>query len=239
MKKSIIILIALAGAALASDTTYTTTPDQFTANKNYGTTYGFAFNLSGSVWKTTSNPEGITLGEEVELTSISYIARVESSTEYRKNGYYAIVITDMDNTILGWSTNAAIGQNNELFTWTFEDLVLNTETSYKAIAYDSEAITLTKDTTFTLSSTAADNKYMMQGTNGVATYSNGTLDFDGSTTGSKSGLQYLKGDSLNINTGQTQHAPNVTFVTKAIPEPTTATLSLLALCGLAMRRRRK
>jgi hypothetical protein len=52
-------------------------------------------------------------------------------------------------------------------------------------------------------------------------------------------LQYLSGETLDIKTDQTTHAPNVTFVTKAIPEPTTATLSLLALCGLAMRRRRK
>ena len=85
---------------------------------------------------------------------------------------------------------------------------------------------------------------MEWGTNAVINYGNGALDFDGSTGSGKTGLQFLNGNDINQE-GSTQYAPNVTFVTTnvpstpAVPEPATATLSLLALAGLAARRRRK
>ena len=44
---------------------------------------------------------------------------------------------------------------------------------------------------------------------------------------------------VKVETDKTTNAATVKLIAKAIPEPTTATLSLLALCGLAARRRRK
>lgn len=44
-------------------------------------------------------------------------------------------------------------------------------------------------------------------------------------------------NDTQLNNGWT--LPSITFTTPVVPEPATATLSLLALCGLAARRRRK
>ena len=53
----------------------------------------------------------------------------------------------------------------------------------------------------------------------------------------------LNAPTIVVNTDSTDAAVNMTQVLaanlKAVPEPSTATLSLLALCGLAARRRRK
>ncbi len=44
-------------------------------------------------------------------------------------------------------------------------------------------------------------------------------------------------NDTQLNNGWT--LPSITFTTPVVPEPATATLSLLALAGLAARRRRK
>lgn len=80
---------------------------------------------------------------------------------------------------------------------------------------------------------------MQFGSNGLWKYpAAGHLDFTDTENG-QTGLQFLNAGNYELNTLQTQYAPYVTIVTKSIPEPATATLSLLALCGLAARRRRK
>lgn len=63
------------------------------------------------------------------------------------------------------------------------------------------------------------------------------------TTGNVDGLDELTVTFVDAATGAEKKAAvsfsNGAVVTAAVPEPTTATLSLLALCGLAARRRRK
>lgn len=46
-------------------------------------------------------------------------------------------------------------------------------------------------------------------------------------------------DFKGINIGQKMSASNISFTTPSVPEPTTGTLSLLALAGLCARRRKK
>ena len=53
--------------------------------------------------------------------------------------------------------------------------------------------------------------------------------------------QVNDGDNYNINPGTTSwkyNSPVIRLTAYAVPEPATATLSLLALCGLCARRRR-
>jgi hypothetical protein len=64
---------------------------------------------------------------------------------------------------------------------------------------------------------------------------NNNLDLNGEQTADMVGQYKLTFETLG--NGKTAIVAN--YVTAIIPEPTTATLSLLALCGLAARRRRK
>ena len=237
MKKTLITLLALAGAAMADEATdvlYTSTSNGTEAS-NYEAK-GFAFNLSGTALTTTSTPSSYDFSDSVTLSEITLTLRdVKNSTNEDKDGKHIIVITDSDLKIQGWSSNesdTATDAEGYEFTWNFANVTLDTDTTYYAIAYDSGA-SLTKGTTLTQAGEA-----MQFGTNGVSNYDANGLSFDGASTG-KTGLMFLNGGSYAINTAQKQYAPNVKIVTKMIPEPATATLSLLALAGLAARRRRK
>ena len=72
----------------------------------------------------------------------------------------------------------------------------------------------------------------------VATSVTGTGDVTGKTTfytdGSKSNFKVLEVADMSVLAND-----SAAFFSYIVPEPTTATLSLLALCGLAARRRRK
>ena len=237
MKKTIIALLSLTAIAIADEATdvlYTSTSNG-TAASGYEA-HGFAFNLSGTALTTTSTPSSYDFSDSVTLSSISLTVRdVTNNTSEDKDGKHIIVITDSDLKIQGWSSNVsdtATDAEGYSFTWNFADVTLDTDTTYYAIAYDANV-------SLTLGATLARVSEVMQfGTNGVSDYGTNGLSFDGASTG-KTGLMFLNAGSYAINTAQTQYAPNVTIVTKMIPEPTTATLSLLALAGLAARRRRK
>ena len=66
---------------------------------------------------------------------------------------------------------------------------------------------------------------------------------NGVTSGYFGGTNVMLGFGGHFGDGESPHAvgeySNVKIYNAVIPEPTTATLSLLALCGLAARRRRK
>lgn len=173
--------------------------------------------------------------ELVTLESITMTSREVSGGGTGKDGVYYVVITDESLNILGWSDAAPTTAGT--FTWKFENspLTLDTSETYFAIAYG-DVSTLEKDTTLTAESTAENMQF---GSNGLWKYpAAGHLDFTDTENG-QTGLLFLNAGGYALNTNQTQHAPYVTIVTKSIPEPATATLSLLALCGLAARRRRK
>ena len=237
MKKTIIALLSLAAIAIADEATdvlYTSTSNG-TAAGGYEAK-GFAFNLSGTALTTTSTPSSYDFSDSVTLSSISLTVRdVKGNTSEDKDGKHIIVITDSALTIQGWSSNesdTATDAEGYSFTWNFANVTLDTDTTYYAIAYDAN-VPLTLGTTL-----SQVNEVMQFGNNGVSNYGANGLSFDGASTG-KTGLMFLNAGGYALNTAQTQYAPNVTIVTKMIPEPTTATLSLLALAGLAARRRRK
>jgi len=123
-------------------------------------------------------------------------------------------------------------------------LTLNRGGALSATTLTNDVTTGTTDkSTFTTDGTTA---YTL----GAGTY---TIKYLGGTNGSAAAELYLDGTKVagftggnhNMN-GFNQGGANLTLttndsygVTATIPEPTTATLSLLALAGLAARRRRK
>ena len=245
MKKTLITLLALASVAVAADagTEFTTTNSVTTTDSNYGCK-GFIFNLNGSAFSTTSDPSGSAIEGMVELTSITLTTG--SSAYWAQDGKYSLVITDTDFSIIGWSTTLSTASTT--YTWNFVSdadntpVVLDSSKDYLVLADSS--------TSFTAGDTLIkNNKVIRLGSGGVINYGVGNLDFSSTSASTYSGLEFIAvadpGDNSAYESytidNSTQYAPNVIFETKAVavPEPTTATLSLLALAGLAARRRRK
>ena len=241
MKKTLIALMALTGGAMAMDTVFTTTNSKDSATGGYEAD-GFAFNLSGTAFTTTSNPVGEEIGDEVQLVSMSLQTRNSNSTG--KYGKYYLVLTDTNFNVLACSNEQSTpcADESTFFTWTFgsdsKPITISTSGDYFVIAQ--------KDAVSVNTTLVVDGEGMNLNSKGVINYGGGSLDFGGLNS-KLSGLQFIQiSDSDNDSYYDTydfnksnQYAPNVTIVTKAIPEPATATLSLLALAGLAARRRRK
>ena len=243
MKKTLIALVALAGLATATE--YVTTNSAGTATGGFEAK-GFAIRLDGTAFTTTSSDSNYTLPEQVILEEITLNLRVSSG--WAKDGVLSLVITDTSFNVIAWSNELSAGAGE--FTWTFGSdttpVTLNTSKDYLILADSS--------TSFTPGAQLIkNNKIINFSSTGVMDYTDGKVDYDGSTAGSYSGLQFITvadpGDnnpytsynyvSTANNNPFDQFVPNISIVTKSIPEPTTATLSLLALAGLAARRRRK
>lgn len=244
MKKTIIALLALAGVAVAqgADVTFTTTNSLTEATGGYGAK-GFLLNLNGTALTTTSNPGGTALKGLVQLESMTL--HTGSADGWANNGIFSLVITDTDFSIVGWSTTLSTA-NTQNYTWNFvsgannEAVVLDSTKDYLVLADSATSFTLGE-------ALIKNNKFMRFSSTGVIDYGANKLDFNSTTDDVYSGLEFVTvtdpGDgnayaSYALNQSA-QYAPNVTIVTKLVPEPTTATLSLLALAGLAARRRRK
>ncbi|MDO4528532.1 MAG: PEP-CTERM sorting domain-containing protein [bacterium] len=217
MKKTIITLLALAGVAMGDETTLTFSQ---TTNNNQAGYNGFIFTLSED-WLTPSDTNYE--GSVYELASIDLTA---APTWYRlANSASGLVILEGDNFV-GKSSWIASGDN-----YTFSNLQLDIDTEYKVLIYGNEtafnALTLGSTVTnLAGSQNPSETSPIVTAGLRVDYDANGTAGVMIGNTGAIDGKAF----------------PVVTFsgkISPAIPEPTTATLSLLALAGLAARRRRK
>ena len=211
MKKTLIALIACAGMAVAAEETETIT------------------------------------GLTAEFTTPPVVAGNCWSGDYT----FTFTLTEaytMDDfgTVLGFYRGSAVND-----TYGYNAIVLGgtdaalTLTVGRGRAYDTvdNATGIDADTTFTFAS-AADDKVtftteILKGVTYTLTVTGGdqamtpTLSWDGGTET----LSSYKGN-MNGNAALTS-VVNPGTMTVTVPEPATATLSLLALAGLAVRRRRK
>ncbi|MBR5276805.1 MAG: PEP-CTERM sorting domain-containing protein [Bacteroidaceae bacterium] len=249
MKKTIIALLSLASLSYG-----TTTDATFTHSTNNGQAgyVGFTFSLNDT-WLTLSPAQT----EEYTAFELTSITLQGAETWYRldnANNDSGLVILNSSNTVVGKSnwdptigtaTTVTInGKNSNSYPITYSfltsttvdgtsttssSLTLNLNESYTVLIYgnkgtfDSLTVNESKVTsiTGTSSGTATPTSIATAGlrVDYNATYTNGVMiDKDG-------------------NAAVTAF-PVVSFSGKLVPEPTTATLSLLALAGLAARRRR-
>lgn len=240
--------MALAGISISggAEVTYTTVNAISNTANNFNSK-GFILSLDDATALTTSSiPEGTALDRYIELQSITLNT---GGTSGDGVGTFSLVITDTDFKIVGWSTTVSTADTSN-YKWEFvaggdKPVILDSSKDYLFLADTS--------TSFTLGSTlAATTTQIRYGTNGVTNYGSGKIDFDGSTTNSYSGFQCVMTTAEDgVYTGYTtsfmskgsdafaQYAPTISIQTKSIPEPATATLSLLALAGLTARRRRR
>ena len=229
MKSCIFILIALSMGAALADTQeftkeFTTTISSGTNNK--GGYYGACFNLTNSTFASTVlEGQSITLPSEVELTSISFTAPGDGSSsltsaklaiyEHTRDGTTGNFIAISENVVT-WSAGNAI-------TFNFGDsITLSPSAKIQCL--------------FVVSTATADDVKTFEG------YKNnsGTMRI---VVGNQNGdlpSGFGTYTSNTINTWESKYLPQVTIKTQiSVPEPTTATLSLLALVGLVTRRRRQ
>lgn len=243
MKKTLIALLALASFSYGVTTDATFTHSDNTAQAGY---IGFTFNLSDE-W-LTANPAVTEEYTAFELTSITLQGANTWYKLFETNNNSGLVVLDSTNKIIGKSNwNPTVGTSSTVggkssypLTYSFltttvvdgtsssaSSLTLDLDSDYKVLIYGNK----TAFDALTINST-------------VTSYSGPT---DGSTIPDSiatAGLRVHNGvtNGTMINNNGTINAgvfPVVSFSGQLVPEPTTATLSLLALAGLAARRRRK
>ena len=235
MKKTLITLIALATSALGSITVENTT-----AATGAGAAGGFVFTLldepvryntlDSNGQALTTLPEVLTL-QTITIDSIYYCnSGATNNSEYRLRLY----VTDANNIVLGYSDMEMVkvftanNPNHEAtYEFTFDtDIALSKNEMYKVYfksTLDEDVASVYDATTKVINTTISKEELrcnnFLTGLGGNQSEW-GVMKTDGTFAGSTGGIAY--NISMNL-----------------IPEPATATLSLLALAGLAARRRRK
>lgn len=227
MKKTLIALMALASVA-AADTYTSSTPAKSAAGAQ-GNYYGFTLAPANSTYLTTDIPEGVT---ELNLDSLTIQTR--SNDLIAKDMKVAVYTYTADYTVgtyLGSSssTGTEITADTTL-TLTFSGVTIDPNARYQFLFVnaDADAVTLGSfegyQSVATSWGVAVTNSFSASIPGGWGTYK-------GSGINSWEG-QYIPVTTLTMSTVGSTESP-------VVPEPATATLSLLALAGMAARRRRR
>lgn len=235
--------MALAGIATATDGQYWEISsanmwDGVTAG-NRGSAVGISFTLSNDNDRLTivGSPDNtLELPTTLGLQTITF-DHIQADTKTGTPGagdYYLYITTtganETNKTVVGQSSSAinisSTGRDtdNSTYTFSFDTLKLAANTEYFAyFVEESKVSTAVNSVTKVFTPSEANGLIGMQLGTGYGS-STDAHDF-----------------SVISATGYPAPAytADVTFKVVAVPEPTTATLSLLALAGLAARRRRK
>ncbi len=246
MKKTLALLLAACSSALATDSI---TLSSVAPGNNNATTHGFYLSLSSDELQQAD--PSLTLTETAILESITLKGPNAASTlggvSYSAT-YGLVVLGETDNTVLGYSTGTQTSGRDVNTTFSFTTLsggalTLNTADTYRFITVSSGVLDLFTDSTKSYvynaggtgaatSTIAGDTVTITQGLTapGMRWDNNASAVVDDCCAIFSSGIQ----------TGNAANSPIITSMSiRLVPEPTTATLSLLALAGLAARRRRK
>ncbi len=249
MKKTIIALMALAGVAAAADTITLGTQivkDYETDNETVIDLYTDWETYKGdtTVVESVNHKNATTLTFYVKVSDLFGAGALDSATSYTLKTF----------SYLGWDDDGELGQDETLtVTLGNQSVTATISDAHESGSYDPQN---TVTFTGTLNFTTADI---------LKVTLTGGLDAEGDQT--NVGIKYIDspgtnkvlGSASNLNadgtmnywhedknnnangwhTGLKTDAPIIQLTAKAVPEPTTATLSLLALAGLAARRRRK
>lgn len=245
MKKTLIALLAATSCAMGS-----TLNSTYTGNYNT-TTHGFTLTLSSSelILKDTDPA----LSSTVILESFT-LKGCNSGTGANVE-YGFVVLNNTTNEVLGLSTSTQTsGQNiNTSFSFTNTSgtaLTLNTADTYRFLTVSSAVLTLFHDSSKSYIYNAGGTGPPTQSVNGntitisqglTAPGIRGMYVASGATNDGCTMIFGANGKnegSITVeNVTGTLSPVFVNISVKNIPEPTTATLSLLALAGLAARRR--
>lgn len=217
MKKTIIALMALAGVA-AADTYTSSTPDK----TNQGSYYGFTLAPANATYLTTDIPADFT--GLLNLDSITIQTRSDNTYASARVAVYEYSADHTTGTYLGVSSAADFAANTDV-EFSFDAITIDPTKRYQFLFVNTTATELASFDAYKAASmqwgVAVTNSFGANIPGGWGTYkSNGINSWEG---------QYIPVVGLTLST------PGAT---ESVPEPATATLSLLALAGLCARRRR-
>ena len=231
MKKTLIALMALAGVACGATTTDINAKDSFQttiAESGYteGDKYTITINVTGFDYSTgcmltlADNYYMVaqTPGNNTCFVGLSYkdtggALYSSADTQVSPNFVKDILTPNTTDNTATWTT--ASGQY--LYSWITTDVKANASDMKQEPKY-------IKDATITIVYDGVSTELELELANGITSAVNLT------------DIQ-LKATDIKLGALITSATGSFTY-TPAIPEPATATLSLLALCGLCARRRR-
>ncbi len=226
MKTLITAALAL-GSTLAFGSDYTTTTTG-TGTGN-GTYWGWCTALTHSYLTTTPS---ITATDVLTLDSIAIAGGTGSGGTLTNGAKLVIFGYTADSTVgsfVGISDNVAVRTAGSDFTFTFTDVELTAGQQYQFLFVNATAT----EETFTNLAEGATMLSTYQSVAGSVRHQvhNHSSIPGGDGTYKSSGMNSWEGAYVTSATYSLSSLP--------VPEPATATLSLLALAGLAARRRRK
>ena len=227
MKKSLITTALLAAMTMlspvmADDEFTVTTGDGYAQNR--GNYYGFTVSMMDTFLDATSTSgSALASFDEVVLNSLSLQQRTQG-TPSGHTVYLAVYEYSADattGTFVGVSSNSVTDNATDGWsTFNFTDVTIDPNKQYQYVfVTTNDAGSLTS----------------------FADYQNNSSQFGFEM--SNIAKRIPTGDGVytgnDLNSWEGFYMPNVEVSLSATPEPTTATLSLLALAGLCARRRRK
>ena len=223
MKKTLIALMALAGVAMGANTTGADLQTLLTTvltKSGYTVAGKFAYTLS------------FTMVENIPYhgsTNGNYIMKLEDS--------YYLQSYNHEKWGLGAGENSVTGDTN---SYTFTKNTAGTEYTYTSkegsliYTWARNAANSQDENRSYGNPAAVSVKLESDGTDSIL-----TLSYNGTNIDDIFVFKGKEFDLAAIGIASKPGLSNASITIKSIPEPTTATLSLLALAGLAARRRRK
>lgn len=190
------------------------------SNTNGGAYYGFTLKLTDTFLSTTG-----TLGSSVYLDSITLTGRSGQSGDAFKIAVFEYTGDGTVGSLVGLSSASSAYTGEVGIKLDFSGEVISSDKQYQFLFVGSDTAKADIDTF---------DGYKNEAVSRQLTVSN--RDSSGNNISLPSGDGLYKNNLLS--TWEGMYMPLVSIAT-SVPEPTTATLSLLALAGLAARRRRK
>lgn len=209
MKKTITLLLAAAGVATATEYEYTDWSGSFIMDR---------FGAQSFQFDDTNTPFTISLNNLESIPNKSIHNKFEPNVDV-SNGSYSIYMTVANKT----------DEDIELSSITLSVYLFNNSTAPAEITITGTRSTYRGTETVTLNDTTSITNVVLDfGQSPIRINANNNKQFNLKISSSATTPTYV-----GLSTG------TLTTRTEIIPEPTTATLSLLALAGLAARRRRR
>ena len=231
MKKTLLTLLALGCCAMGAGDSAITLSSTHEGNYN-STMHGFYLSLSSGELKA---PDGVSLTTTAVLESLEVGSGAGTG---RGVTYGFLVLGYNDGTVLGVSDVHTTSNDPLTFnfsTLTGGDLILSTADTYRFVAVQKDVVEKVQS--------SSDTYIFNGGKNGLSYATEGnTITITGGLAAPGMRFYYdtsaLADDCCGISTsainaGSGTYSPIVNASIRLIPEPTTATLSLLALAGPA------
>jgi len=244
MKKHIITLLMLSGVSMAAEQQLTL---ETTTNMHFDESKGFYLDdsNSGIKWIGGSSGDSLTSWKlaftYTAVESISAPARLFGTNGGSSAAGYTIDVISTKQISFNWYNVKGIGTLSDVTVTAGQavDIVLTFVADVKLV---NDVETVVGGTYTLFASTTDANKITTSNSLSYSIEAVGSNTLEDAIAASD--LEYANDSRLwvtqsSIDNGEISNIALYKLEDRLIPEPTTATLSLLALCGLAARRRRK